>query len=424
MGTSGHRSQQPSARQLVDHFFRHEYAQLVASLTRRFGVSHWDLVEDVVQSALQRALSSWSLRGVPPNPSAWLHRVAANLAVDALRRNSRTKNWDTSFESSQSTWELAGINDGGQSLQDDQLRMMFVCCDPSVPPESSIALALKMLCGFGHGEIARALFTTEASVAKRITRAKNRLRAAGTAPGELDEETLRTRLPHVQSVIYLLFNEGYSSTVADKYIREDLCEEAVRLSLLLAEHPVTKSGTTAAFLALQLFHAARLEARIDQHGAILLLQEQDRKLWDRRLLNAAYWWLGEATQDGPITRYHAEALIAGEHCRGTSIRDTNWKRIVQAYDLLCSLDPSPVHALNRAIAIGHDTGPAAGLRAFRAIDSQKLPRNYYLWHATHADLARQMGDVETARQCLEQAWKLAPTNAEKELICRKLDALN
>lgn len=408
-------------RRLVDHFFRHKYAQLVATLTRRFGVRHWELVENVVQEALQRALSSWSLKGIPPNPSAWLHRVAANQALDVLRRDTRWNSLGSSLALTASDAELVPVDES--VLHDDMLRMIFVCCDPSVPSESQIALALKTLCGFGNREIARALLTTEASVAKRITRAKKHLRESGVEPAELGPDLLRERLPHVESVIYLLFNEGYSSTIPNKLIRDELCEEAVRLALLLAEHKVTGGGESAALLALLLFHASRLDARIDANGAMLLLKEQDRSLWDRRLLREAFRWLRVATEENRVTRYHAEAIIAAEHCRAVSLDDTNWERIVQAYDLLCRLEPSPVHELNRAIAVGHHAGPEAGLQAFEAIQSESLEEDYYLWHATRADLARQMGEIESARAALRLAWKLAPTNAEKELICRKLDGL-
>lgn len=403
---------------LVDHFFRHEYAQLVATLTRRFGVGNWELVEDVVQAALQRALASWSRKGIPDNPAGWLHRVAVNNAIDVLRRDKR---WGSLDDQDFATAPLDANNDS--SLNDDMLRMIFVCCDPCVPPESQIALALKTLCGFGNREIARALLTTEASVAKRVTRAKQSLREEGVEPSALEERELKARLSHVQAVIYLLFNEGYSSTTADKPIREELCEEAVRLGLVLAEHPATRAGSTSALFALLLFHAARLDARLDAHGTILLLREQDRNQWDHRLLREAFRWFRRANQGDQISRYHAEAWVASEHCRAGRFEDTNWENIAKGYDLLCQIEPSPVHALNRAIAIGYRDGPDAGLAAFSAIESSAFGQDYYLWHATHAHFAKRTGDPEAARAALQTAWKLAPTNAEKELISRKLDLL-
>jgi len=404
---------------LVDHFFRHEYARLVATLTRKFGVRHWELIEDVVQSALERALTSWSLQGVPPNPSAWVHRVAANMAIDVLRRDTR---WQPLEGTSENEVSAEEISCDESELQDDQLRMIFLCCDPATPVESQTALALKTLCGFDNREIAKALIATEASIAKRITRAKQKLREEGIEPAELTPATLQTRLPEVLSVVYLLFNEGYSSSQSNSLIREELCEEAVRLALILAEHPETRGGRTAAFLALLLFHAARLDSRIDANGAMLPLKEQDRSRWDKDLIREGFHWFAKA-MESELTRYHAEAWIAAEHCRAGRLEDTNWDRIAISYDLLCKLAPSPVHELNRAIAIGHRDGAEAGLAAFSAIESDSLASDYYLWHATHAELTRLTGDYATAKTALQRAWKLAPTQVEKELICRKLDQL-
>jgi len=392
-------------------------------LTRRFGVRNWELVEDVVQSALERALRSWSLSGVPPNPSAWLHRVASNLAIDTLRRDARWNELDSLNEIPAPGNSRNSDTTDTEEVQDNLLRMIYVCCHPDVPAESQIALALKTLCGFGNAEIARALLTTEASVAKRITRAKQRLRELQVGPSELTPDAIKQRLPDVQSVVYLLFNEGYCSTIVDKPIREELCEEAVRLGLILAEHQLTQGPETAALLALLLYHAARLEARVDASGALLLLKEQDRSLWDQRLLQTASYWFERAAEGENLTRYHAEAWIASEHCRATSVEDTNWEYVATGYDLLCVLAPSPVHELNRAIAIGHREGPHAGLEAFSAIKADAFAVDYYLWHATRAELCRQTGDVETALAALQEAWKLAPTNSEKELICRKMDGL-
>ena len=206
-------------------------------------------------------------------------------------------------------------------------------------------------------------------------------------------------------------------------IRTELCEEAVRLALLLAEQPQTCGTRSAAFLALLLFHAARLEARLDNSGAILLLREQERSRWDRELLDAAFYWLNKATVGDNVTRYHAEAWIAAEHCRAASVDETNWQAVTMGYDLLCKLAPSPVHELNRAIAIGYRDGPEAGLRAFSSIEAGALAKDYYLWHAAHAELSRQAGHLAVALESFQKAWELAPTKAEKELICRKMDNL-
>lgn len=407
---------------LVEHFFRHQYAQLVANLTGRLGTRHWTLAEDAVQTALNRALHTWPRRGIPKDPAAWLFRVAGNAAIDTLRRETRQQELPALEYEAQSaaTRESAEFD----QIQDDLLRMIFFICDPAVPKESQIALALKTLCGFGTGEIARALLTSEASVAKRITRAKQKLRELGVQPRDFELKKLAVRLPAVLSVIYLLFNEGYSSSLAQQCIREELCEEAVRLAHILAQHPATAGSQTAAFLSLLLFHACRLDARIDDHGGLLLISEQDRTNWDRKLMSHAFHWFGRANKSGPVTRYHAEAWIAAEHCRASCLDETNWDAIVGAYDLLCRLSPSPIHQLSRAIAISRRDGTQAGMKALDEIDAHRLHNHYYLWHATWGEFQQQQGKHEQAVASLQTAWQLAPTMAEKELISRKIDALS
>lgn len=407
------------ARLLVEHFFRHESGRLVASLTRTFGTRHLGLIEDVVQTALLRALSSWSRKGVPVQPEAWLARVAGNLVLDALRRDLRWNPLETASAPTASSLPDVSSDD----VNDDLLRMIFVCCDDAVPGESQVALALKTLCGFDAREIARALLTTESNITRRITRAKEKLRASGIDPGSLNPDKIRARLPAVHSVVYLLFNEGYSSSVADQFIRRDLCAEAIRLALLLAEHPLTEGPESAAFLALLLFHACRFEARVSDQGMLLLLEDQDRTRWDQSMMAAGFHWFARSAQGDRITRYHAEAWIAAEHCRARSFRETDWDRIVSGYDWLIRLAPSPIHELNRAIALAERDGPDAGWSALHAIDAERLPEHYHLWAATAGELARRRGVVDEARLHLEHALQLAPTNAEKEFLLARLASL-
>lgn len=409
--------------QLVEHFFRHESARLVAVLTRSFGTRHLGLIEDVVQTALLRALSSWSHKGVPPDPAAWLAKVARNLVVDALRRDLRWNSLDSQrhiVESHAAPLFAAAIEDVNDSL----LRMIFVCCDDAVPAESQVALALKTLCGFDVCEIARALLSTEANIARRITRAKDKLRAAGLDPSGLTPSLIQARVPAAQAVIYLLFNEGYSSSQPDQLIRQDLCEEAVRLAILIAEHPLTEGADSAAFVALLLFHACRLEARQDEAGMLLLLEEQDRTRWDARLMTEAFRWFMKSAAGTKVTRYHAEAWIAAEHCRARSFRETNWDRIIKAYDLLLRVAPSPIHELNRAIALAERDGPDVGWTALMAIDADRVPPHYHLWKATAGELARRRGEIEDARSFLTQALQLAPTNVERQFLRRRLESLH
>ncbi|MBM3757966.1 MAG: sigma-70 family RNA polymerase sigma factor [Acidobacteria bacterium] len=412
----------PEAEKLVEHFFRHESGRLVARLTASFGTRHLGLIEDVVQTALLRALSSWSLRGILPDPSAWLAKVARNLAIDRLRRDLRWNSLDAQAPVEVNDWHDS-FDAAEQEIDDALLRMLFVCCDEAVPAESQIALALRTLCGFDVREISRALLTSEANVAKRITRAKEKFRTTNVNPTALTPTMIRQRLPSVLSAVYLLFNEGYSSTLADRLIRHDLCEEAIRLALLTAEHPLTAGAETAVLVALLLFHASRLEARLDDAGSVLLLEEQDRTRWDAALIAEGFRWFSKAAAGDEVTRYHAEAWISAEHCRAASFRDTDWNRIIRAYDLLVRLAPSPIHELSRAIAIAERDGPDAGWEALQAIDAGRLPEQYHLWAATAGELARRRGRIDDARRFLIQTQRIAPTNAERELLQRRLELL-
>ena len=225
------------------------------------------------------------------------------------------------------------------------------------------------------------------------------------------------------AVVYLLFNEGYSSVQPEQLIRQELCEEAARLALLLAEHPLTAGSESAAFAALLLFHLSRIQARVDVHGALLLLEDQNRSQWDAGVLAAAFGWFAKSAAGDRMTRYHTEAWIAAEHCRARSFRETNWDRIVQGYDWLMRLAPSPIHALNRAIALAERDGPEAGWAAFSAIDAKAIADAYHLWAATAGELARRRGEVGEARKYLEQALTLAPTRAEQSLLRAKLERL-
>src|SRR6516225_6425887 len=287
------------AAPLVEHFFRHEAGRLVAVLTRIFGWRNFDLVEDMVQATLVDALQSWEVRGVPDNPSAWVHRIAKNKIIDALRRDKvgqRVLGEWAELRSPTLANHLA--NDGGldelsldSEIEDSQLRMMFACCHPHLARENQLALTLKALCGFGNAEIARALLVGEETVKKRLQRATRDLIDRQIALDPPAQSELPERLDSVHQVLYLLFNEGYSSSEGETAIRADLCEEAARLCHLLCSHPRFRTPATDALMALMLFHAARLDSRLDSHGAVLLMEEQDRGQWDRRLIRRAQEYL-------------------------------------------------------------------------------------------------------------------------------------
>ncbi len=405
---------------LVEHYFRHEYGRLVAVLVRRVGLHHLDMVEDAVQGALLAALTAWVADGTPHNPGAWLYGVAHNNLMAVLRKDQGhqhilNRDADQAADKGEEPVSPAG------EVRDELLRMLFVCCDEKIPQESRLVLALKTLCGFSTGEIAFRLFTTEANVHKRLARARDRLRqCVDTQTPPL--ESLRSRLPSVHAVIYLLFNEGYLSTHAEHAIRAELCEEAIRLGTLLATHPVGAAPPTFALLALMHLHAARLASRQDSAGGLLLLEEQDRSLWDAEHLHQGATWLARAAHGDVFTRFHAEAGIAAEHCFAPSFAETRWNEIAELYAMLERIDPSPIHTLNRAVAVAQGQGPQAGLAALEGMVPPAWLDGHYLWDAVLADLHHRAGNAATAERHRDRALAAAPSTAVRQLLQRRLTA--
>jgi RNA polymerase sigma factor (sigma-70 family) len=410
-----------AAPALVEHFFRHEYGRLVAVLTRKVGVRHIDVVEDAVQGALLTALTAWTAQGLPDEPGGWLYRVAYNSVLgDLRRRTDRLRILEQSVDAVARSDDDPSPSYFAGEVADDMLRMLFICCDDAIPRESRIVLALKTLCGFSVSEIALRLFTSEANVYKRVARARDRL---CEAPPDLQTpllDTLRSRLPSVHAVLYLLFNEGYLSAHAEQAIRLELCDEAVRLTTLLADHPVGAVPETFALLALMHLHAARLGARRDDTGGLLLLEEQDRSLWDRERMRLGAEWLQRAATGEVFSRFHAEAGIAAEHCFAPSFEQTRWNEIADLYAMLERIDSSPLHTMNRAVAVAEWQGPEAGLALLEALAPPAWLAGSYLWDAVLGDLHRRVGNVEIAQRHVERALGSAPTEAVRSLLRRRL----
>lgn len=408
---------------IEEHFFRREYAKLVATLSRRVGVQHIEAVEDAVQSALMTALQTWPRSGLPDRPTAWLFRVAYNELVGELRTQttrSRLLEVRASSEAPVSVPESEPHFEN--EIGDDLLRMLFVCCDGAIPVPSQLALALKVLCGFGVPEIAHRLFASEANVYKRLIRARTRLREAPQWPGSHDSEDIATRLPAVRTILYLLFTEGYMSYHADFGIREELCDEAIRLATLLAEHRAGSDAETHALLALMHLHAARMTARNDGSGGLLLLEEQDRSLWDKDRIAVGLSWLAKSATGSAFSRFHAEAGIAAEHCLAPSFAETRWDRIVDCYTLLEETSPSPIHSLNRAVAVAEQLGPAAGLEILQGAEPPAWLEKSFLWSAVLADLHQRCGNVEKAERFRAIAFDSAPNEAVGTLLQRRLSS--
>ncbi|WP_227010245.1 RNA polymerase sigma factor [Pelagibius marinus] len=407
--------------ELSKHFFRHEYGRLVASLSRRVGLQHLEAAEDAVQCALMKAVEAWTTTGKPSNPSAWLYRVAYNELLGELRRRTGRRRI-----LERSAGELTGDPAEGPSasfageMQDDLLRMLFACCDDAIPEESQMALALKTLCGFSSQEIAYRLFTSEANVYKRLSRARSRLRKNPPLLDELTGDEYSARLPAVKKTLYLLFTEGYLSSHARMATRRELCEEAIRLTSILANHPVGETPETFALLALMHLHLARMTARQDHTGGLLLLEEQDRTLWDHHGIHIGLKWLERSAQGDVFSRYHAEAGIAAEHCLAPSFQETRWGKVVECYELLEQAAPSALHRMNRAVAVAEWQGPASGLSILDDFVPPTWLAGSYLWAAVLADLHGRCGNAQVAQSYRDKALEAAPTPAVRELLERRL----
>jgi RNA polymerase sigma-70 factor (ECF subfamily) len=409
---------------LVEHLFRHEAGKMVAILTRIFGLEHLSLAEDVVQEALGRALQTWPFYGVPDNPSAWLMRAARNLALDVVRREKvfRDKQADIIHVMDRPSIAPDATIFTEHEIADDRLRMMFVCCHPVIPSDAQIALALNTLCGFSISEISRAFLTSESAIAKRLTRAKQKIRQA-RVPFEIPTgQDLARRLDVVLEALYLLFNEGYKASSGERLVREDICREAIRLAGLLAEHSIGNCPKTHALLALMLLNAGRIPSRVDGKGNLLRLQEQDRNLWDQLMMARGMFHLAQSAAGEQITRYHLEAGISACHCAAPDFDSTDWTQILALYDRLVAFDASPIIALNRAVAVANVHGPAAGIRAVESIRNRAQLDSYHLLYAVLGDLEARLANFAAAAGYFRQALELTQLKSEQIFLSRRIQA--
>lgn len=406
-----------------EHLFRHESARMVAALTRVFGVHNLALAEDVVQDALCRAVEVWKSRGVPDNPAAWLMATAKNRAIDVLRRERTARTFAPELGRLLETeWTLAPLLDEAfapDAIRDEQLRMMFSCCHPRVPQVARLALILNILCGFGTREIASALLLGEAAVEKRISRGKAALASAKTL-FDLADDQFEARLETVRRALYLLFNEGYHGASPESPVRAELCSEALRLALLLREHAAAATPATHALAAVMCLHAARLPSRLDAAGELSPLVEQDRSRWDQSLVARGLQLFEAATTGTDLSTYHLEAAIAAQHAAARSLEETDWRAIVSLYDRLMAIAPSPVIALNRAIAIGQCEGAARGIQALQAIEGVERLAAYPFYPAALGELELQRGELDRARAHFLAAFELARSDAERGYLQKRM----
>jgi RNA polymerase sigma factor (sigma-70 family) len=406
---------------LVEHFFRREAGRLVAVLTRFFGWRNFDLVEEMVQSTLLDALQSWRAGSIPQNPGAWIHRVAKNKILDSLRRDRIgrrvAKQWAALHPTGSDGIDELFLD---SQIEDSQLRMIFACCHRRLPRENQLALTLKALCGFGNSEIARALLVAEETIKKRLQRATRHLIEDQISLDPPDAGELPERLEAVHQVLYLMFNEGYSSSKGDAPIRTNLCEEAARLCHMLCSHRHCSTPATFALMSLMLFHAARLDARLDHQGCVLLMEDQDRSKWDRRLIARAKEYLEMSAEGTVISPYHLEAGIALHHCSAQAYAETDWPAILYLYDALLTIHRSPIYLLNRAIVVAEIEGPRAGIGALDEASQDHALRHYHLYDATLGELYRRAGDLDRARRHLEAAKQKTNSPSDHEIIDRRL----
>ena len=407
-----------------DHLFRREAGRMVATLTRIFGVHNLALAEDVVQDAFCRALEVWKFRGIPENPSAWLMATAKNRALDVLRRERTARTFAPELgRLLQSEWTLAPVVEemfGATAIKDDQLRMMFSCCHPRLPEEAQVALVLHILCGFSVSEIASAFVSSHAAIEKRISRAKKVLAGSKRLFDVTGADDFSGRLPAVQRALYLLFNEGYHGASPESAVRADLCQEAMRLTGLLLDYPLAAMPATFALSALMCLHAARSPARVDACGNLTSLFDQDRTRWDSRLVAEGQRLLDLSATGKELTEYHVEAAIASVHVTAHRTEETDWGRIVALYDTLMAIRPSPVVALNRAIAIAQHEGPQRGLEEIRSIARSDRLATYPFYFAALGDLELRSGRREAANGHFRAALAVARNPMERRFLERRV----
>jgi RNA polymerase sigma factor (sigma-70 family) len=409
-----------------EYLFRRESGRMLAALTRVFGIHNLALAEDVVQDAFCRALEVWKFRGMPENPSAWLMAAAKNRALDILRRQRTARTFAPELSRLlDSEWMLApAVAElfSPHAIKDDLLRMMFSCCHPRLPEEAQVSLILNILCGFSIDEIASAFVSSHAAVEKRITRAKKVLAGSRRLFDVTPPSGFAARLPAVHRALYLLFNEGYHGASSEVAVRAELCHEAMRLCAALLQHPSGATPAGHALAALMCFGAARLPGRIDVFGNLISLFEQDRSLWDRSLVREGLQLLELAASGPELTEYHVEAAIASVHSTASRSEDTDWDSVVSFYDALMAIHPSPIVALNRAIAVAQRDGPECGLEAIGAIEHVDRLGAYPFYAAALGELELRRCRHEAAREHFRRALALARNPMEGRFLEARIRA--
>jgi len=407
--------------ELVEHFFRHESGKMISVLTGIFGTNNLILVEDIVQDTLTEAISNWTYKGIPENPIAWLYTVAKNKTLNAIKRNRYQEKYISENLYFQKNQQITEMSLTGafleESISDDQLRMMFMCCHPSISKDSQIALILKTLCGFNISEIAKSFLTNNESINKRLVRARKTIRE-DSVPFEVpSNQQLVNRVDAVLEALYLLFNEGYSASNGEALIREELCTESIRLAEMVVNHKfITNKSDVYALIALMQLNSSRFKAREDNNGNIFTLSQQNRSLWDFHIMEQGFSNLEKSAQNHQISKYHILATISAYHCSAKDFKSTDWKSILTLYDKLLSIDNSPIIILNRAIALSNLGSVKKAIHELDTIENDKLIKSNYLFYSTKAEFYFQIKDYTIAKKTLKKAIELAPLTTEKRML--------
>ncbi|WP_295653821.1 DUF6596 domain-containing protein [uncultured Mucilaginibacter sp.] len=406
-------------KELIPHLFRREFSKMVTVISKLFGLQHIEVAEDIVSETFLIATETWGMKGIPPNPTAWLYAVAKNKTLEYLRRDKvfAEKVGPALALAENTNIQSITLDFSSQNINDSQLQMLFAICDPIIPAEAQIGLALRILCGFGIDEIAEAFLSNKETINKRLYRAREKLRETKVKLEMPGEQEVSARLDNVLHAIYLLFNEGYYSTTQNKILRQDMCVEALRLGVMLAGYGKTNLPQTNALIALMCFHASRFNARQDSNDVVVLYADQDEALWDKELIRQGNRYLNISAKGSVISSYHLEAAIAQLHSKKDDTTE-KWEAILQLYNRLLQINYSPAVAVNRTFALYKARGAAEAI-----IEAEKLPaQNNHFYFTLLGELYKDI-DTMHAKAQYQKAYALAKTEKEKSVLSLKIKAI-
>jgi RNA polymerase sigma factor (sigma-70 family) len=403
----------------LKHLFQQEFSKMVAVISKLFGLQHIEMAEDIVGETFLQAAETWGIKGMPPNPVAWLYAVAKQKTMHHFRRHKifSDKIIPQILSSQETADEITDVNFSTANIKDSQLQMLFAICNPAIASEAQIGLALRILCGFGIDEIAEAFLANKETINKRLFRAKEKLRQENIKMEIPDDSEINSRLDNVLHIIYLLFSEGYYSKTQNQVLRQELCVEALRLGIMLAENKSTNLPKTNALIALMCFHSSRFSARETNEAGFILYEQQDEKLWDTDLINRGIYFLNRSAKGSEITSYHLEARIAFLHCKKEDTKQ-KWQEILQLYNQLLMINYSPSVALSRTFALYKANGKEAAL-----LEAEKLKLESY--HSYFLLLGELYKGIDNTKAILnfQKAHSLAKTQTEKQNVQQKIDDL-